>query len=477
MMRVLALAVMSLGLQRAFASPPARFAGPNSDGIPMRALFYFGKFCREHNIPVPWMNLLPSEEFRRLSDDTLAIPAACATACPGIDGLVSGLKSKMTTAMEPHMNLMAMNLMASPANGSIPSPAELAAKMEAMRPFFAAVMDVLFADLCSNRASYECMKQNMQTCQPPSSNMTSVGMSFDNPLSITVDYGDKLECFCGVCPASRKAFTDMVVSQMSFLITAFSAFGSSMNPSNASGSQVGTDVRTMLLNGFCPVVPVMRCWEAYPSQCSKMVTGQGMQGLGAIGVGGDSNITTVLKQECDAAGVSTSVIATGKVTKRLTFKGLDFSKVMGDSAIKAELIATIKKAYLARLTGYTAEDLAVTLKSGSVVATVEITTMPGSSADNLKASMATVDASAVLAEIKKIDNISAVLEKGKTTENPEATTNQGKTTEELETTTDAPDAPDAPSFNDSGAISGSSRADIMAAIVTLLAYVGFGAAV
>merc|ERR1712023_109928 len=96
-----------------------------------------------------------------------------------------------------------------------------------------------------------------------------------------------------------------------------------------------------------------------------------------------------LKANCTKAGKSWKSAPLPKVSTVLTIKGLDFAKVESNSEIKTELVSKIQAQFLAKLKGYTSDDLKVTLSAGSVKANVEVTPMPGSSSSLLQSSIAT----------------------------------------------------------------------------------------
>merc|ERR1712039_438294 len=99
----------------------------------------------------------------------------------------------------------------------------------------------------------------------------------------------------------------------------------------------------------------------------------------------------------------------------MTIAGLDFAKA--DSNFTEALISEIKQTFLAKLTGYTADDISVVLSSGSVKAKVAITPLPGSSSDLLNTALKTAKttiANDILAEVKAMPTISSVLKDGST---------------------------------------------------------------
>ena len=91
-------------------------------------------------------------------------------------------------------------------------------------------------------------------------------------------------------------------------------------------------------------------------------TGGGQSGTsGTTGSGGGTSTTTI-----------TTTITASEVSTVVTLTGLDFDKVVADEAVKAELVTSIKNAFLDSMTGYTKEDLIVVLTKGSVKATATI---------------------------------------------------------------------------------------------------------
>jgi len=87
--------------------------------------------------------------------------------------------------------------------------------------------------------------------------------------------------------------------------------------------------------------------------------------------------TTVMPGTTAASKATTTNVAKGKsVQQTVTISGLDFAKVEKNAAFKAALISAVKKAFV-NVVGATynrkESDIAVTLKAGSVKATVVVT--------------------------------------------------------------------------------------------------------
>merc|ERR1719460_1465887 len=133
---------------------------------------------------------------------------------------------------------------------------------------------------------------------------------------------------------------------------------------------------------------------------------------------------TAMGPSCTAAGIKPVVAPL--VSTDITIKGLDYDKVVADAGRKAEVIKTVKEAFLKKLPGYSLADLAVKLSKGSVVATVEVTPLPGASTESLlstvKADPAAM-ATSVSTAVKSMDDskLATMLEDGKTKDTISAT--------------------------------------------------------
>jgi hypothetical protein len=116
---------------------------------------------------------------------------------------------------------------------------------------------------------------------------------------------------------------------------------------------------------------------------------------------------------------------TQKVVHVTTISGLDYNKVIADANTKAAVVDKVKDAYLHTLgSGYSKNDLAVVLSSGSVKATVTVTPKSGVSAAALSTAMSSAKSSVeaeVVEEVKSISGVSSLLETGKTLNDISAT--------------------------------------------------------
>jgi hypothetical protein len=212
----------------------------------------------------------------------------------------------------------------------------------------------------------------------------------------------------------------MTASMMSVMMAGFAQLAAGL----AGGSSGATETEASkaqakalekdVLEGLCPLIGMKRCFDAYPTQCKDMLSGQTLSSMNASAMG----------PKCTSAGIKALVAPL--VSTAVTIKGLDYDKVVGDADMKAAIITKVKEAFLKLLSGYSMADLAVKLTKGSVVATVEVTPLPGASTESLlnivKADPAAM-ATSVITAVQSMDDtkLATMLEDGKTKDTISAT--------------------------------------------------------
>jgi len=375
-----------------------------------------GNFLQHQKLPAPWMKSSHMASARRTQDSqdvTAAIPAACKAACPGVETMAPRLENAMTAVTMKHMASIAALQSSSSGSSENMTPAQLQEMMTAMEPLYKDMFTVVFDDMCTNQADYTCVAANSAACQ--GTNSVSGGMaSPSDPLGTSLQYGPMMNCMCNVCQGSKEALVEMTMTMMSVMMSGLTQLATMMEGGDtaaASNTALATQLEQDMLIGMCPLVGMQRCFDANPTTCSTMLTTDSLS-LKSSGVAKDN---TDLAAKCTAAGITAK--AAPKVSTDITIKGLDFAKVDGDAAMKADVIALVKKQFLAKLPGYVADDLTVTLSSGSVIAKVELVPMPGASAETLHTVMtkeSTAIATAVGKDVQAMpdDKLTMILESG-----------------------------------------------------------------
>lgn len=374
-----------------------------------------GKFLQQKNMPAPWMQ---TPQMRRMQDDspTVVIPPACLAACPSVEQMAPRLQNSMVAAIMPYMADFQTSQAASGGDSENLTPAQFEEKMKSMMPLFKAMFTVTFDDMCANQADYKCLVTNNAKCKSENS-MGVMGMGQD-PIGTAGQYGPTMDCICDKCQGAKAALAESTTSLMSIMLTglvnmmtsfagASGDSSSSTAASSASQTALEAQMEKDLLQGMCPLVTMKRCFDANPTQCGTMLAPENMNNMN----------TTGFDTKCSAAGIKALVAPA--VSTQITIKGLDFAKVDGDAAIKAEVVAMVKNQFLAKLPGYVAADLTVTLSSGSVVAKVEVAPVPGASTETLLAVMkddsaAMAAAIAVAVHALPDDKLAKMLEEGTT---------------------------------------------------------------
>jgi hypothetical protein len=301
----------------------------------------------------------------------------------------------------------------SQAGNPNPTPDQLKILMAQMMPMYKAILDITFEDMCINKAVYSCLVTNSDKCQDKQTVSTA---SPNNPVSMAQTYGTQIDCICDVCPGAKKAFADLSTTLMSLIFTAFSGIAAGIGSNQGSTTPQPEAMKKQILTGMCPFAGLQRCFEANPTQCGKMTSGDQMKsGMGAIGLAGSTNLTALMT-ECGKMGISVASPAPpAKVSMMMKIAGLDYAKVISNAAIQKQLIDGIKAKFVAKMTGYRTEDFEVTLSAGSVRATVSVTPVPGSTAENLQKAMGSAKTSLadeILAEVKAMPNIASVTQDG-----------------------------------------------------------------
>lgn len=405
------------------ASDPVMEAMRRLDTVQVRSLALMGPFLQKHNLPAPWMKTSDHEQFRRLQSSMVSLPSACTAACPSADNMMKGLQEKMLGAMMKHQDVMQSMAQSSPSGGENTDFSQIAKMLEKLTPMYSDIMTVTFDDMCANQESYQCLVTNADKC-----NTESQGMNMNDPASMAKDFGPQAKCFCDVCPGARKAYAEMSSKMMGLFMNAMtSAFGAMASGGDGNSSDSSGEFSSLekdVMAAFCPMVGMTRCFEQNPTQCFAMMEGTTSKGMSQIGMSVNNSDLAGLKANCTKAGKSWESTPLPKVSTMLTIKGLDFAKVESNSEIKTELVSKIQAQVLAKLKGYTSDDLKITLSAGSVKANVEVTPMPGSSSTLLQSNIATEKdaiATAVVADVKTMPNVNAVLQSGTTADKLEAT--------------------------------------------------------
>lgn len=421
---------------------------------------------------------------RRLNQgDAVTIPAACATACPKVEAMVDSFEQELVTVMAKHQAAMNSLTQKMSNPGAEMDANALAELMQALEPMMQDMMEMQFNNMCSNKDTYSCIMANADKCGASPSSGGNMGgglmssMSV-NPLESAGSYGKQIDCMCTVCPGTKKAYTQMVTTLMTTMMSALASMMTAMTADggtgDASSSKAEEDKhKKALLEGICPMVGMSRCFEANPTECKGMLdegilklTPSSSRRLESSSTPTPSSSTSAigkeineLDAECKKSGVSTSVAeTTEKVVTVVTLKGVDYDKVMADAAAKADIIAAVKKQFLARMKGYLESDLTVTLSKGSVKAEVEIKPMPGANADIVKATVEKdkdTIAAAVATDVKNMNNVDSVLE-------------AGKSKDQIEASASSPVASDSASTG-KGSTSGASHAEFSMILVWFLA--------
>lgn len=305
-----------------------------------------------------------------------------------------------------------------------PSPQQMVDMMKQFMPLFKDILTATFEEMCVNKANYKCMMTNAEVCSGDKG-QASGGMSMDDPMAMGKDYAPMLDCMCDKCPSSRKIFIDSTMAMMSVMMSAMMQMAAAMKAGKNASTEPNPQMIKDVMLAVCPMIGVQRCFDLYPTECSAMKT----KALGSIQASDKNKAmegVAAMEKVCTDNGATTKAAALAKVTTVLTMKGLDYTKVMANEKVKTLIVAKIKDKFIAKMPGYVAGDLEVTLSKGSVKASVAITPLPGSSTDNLKtAVVASKDAvtASVLTEVKAMpaEDMKAVLEEGKTASDLTAT--------------------------------------------------------
>jgi len=347
---------------------------------------------------------------RRLQD-VPEIPAACLAACPS----AAAMMTRLSAAMLPHMGkAAALGAGSAGESSENMTPDQLTAQMAEIMPLFKSLQMVNNDDMCANQADYKCLFTNADKCKSASEG----GMEMLDPIASAAKNGPLMECMCNKCQGAAKAQVDMAATMMSVMMAGFAQLASAM----AGGSSGATETEASkaqakalekdLLKGICPLIGMTRCFDAYPTQCKDMLSKQTLSNMNASAMG----------PKCTLAGIKALVAPV--VSTAFTIKGLDFDKVVGDAVMKAEVINKVKEAFIKVIPGYIMSDIVVKLTKGSVVATVEVTPLPGASTESLlsivKADPAAM-ATSVITAVQGMDKLATVLEAGKTKDTISAT--------------------------------------------------------
>jgi len=461
---------LTLGLVLAQAKDPMEQALQSFDATQRHALEMTGSFLQRQGINAPWMkdsqgHLRQLEAHEAASK--VVIPAACKAKCPDTEAVMKALEKKMMAAMTPHASVIMKASTDMEKNGDKgATPAQLAEMIGAMEPMMKDILKVTFADMCTNRPAYVCLQTNADVCVKNDPNSMSLGVSLDDPMAMSKDYGPMLGCMCDKCQGAQAAFAQSSSKMMSVMMGAFMQLAAALQGGGKVDKDAAMDPKLEkdMLGALCPMLGMQRCFDANPTECGKMAE-KSTVNMATV----DKKITTKqdkaaqmaeAKATCKKAGVSTKGAAMAKVTTVLTIKGLSFSKVSTNAAVKLELTTRIKAQFLKKMSGYKAEDLEVTFSSGSVKATVVITPLPGSSTAGLKTRIATNKdelAAAVVADVKSIPAVADVLE-------------SGTTVDKLTATASPPSQSDAPSGGGAQTASGSYTTGVAGALGAVLAW-------
>lgn len=460
-MRFTAVAI-ALAMALAQASDPMEQALQSFDPTQRHALGLAGSFLKRQGITAPWMKYSQGH-VRQLQESKVVLPADCKAKCPNLEAGLKGLEKKMSDAMMPHFSAI-QKVQQDMAGGGDPTPQQVTAMMKQFMPVFKDILTATFEDMCTNKANYLCMMTNAEVCTP-AGQQPSMGMSMDDPMSMSKDYGPMLGCMCDKCPSSRAVFIESTMTMMSVMMSAMMQMaaamqsGKKMDNSSAMDPQMQKDV----MGAVCPMIGVQRCFDAYPTDCNVMKE-KALGSISSVDKNKAMDGIAAMETECQKFGATTKAAALEKVSTVLTMKGLDYTKVMANDKVKTLLVAKIKEQFLKKMPGYIAGDLEVTLSKGSVKATVAITPMPGSSTDILKAAVVAnkdVVTASVLTEVKTMpaNDMNAVLE-------------SGKTAADLTATAAAPTAAASPSGTTTSAtsVAGSYAAGVAGPLVAVLAW-------
>jgi hypothetical protein len=252
---------------------------------------------------------------RLLSMPANTLPADCSAACPDAASVFQKLQQKMATAMSKHTGAV-QGMMQSgtlSGDGGLSDPEDLSKLMTSMTPMMKDIYAITFEDMCTNKASYQCMVMtHADKCMD--NNAASMGnpMGMSDPLALASQFAPQLECFCDKCPESKAMVIDMHVNLLTATMESFSLLGevgpvgTSTRSNGASAGGLQEDVTTRYMRAICPMVGMGSCFEANPNECSisSMMPGSMVGGMGSMGPG-SQNVDSIaqLRAACKAAGV------------------------------------------------------------------------------------------------------------------------------------------------------------------------------
>lgn len=370
----------------------------------LHALTHIGSIMQKAHLPAPWMEST-SMQSRRLFT-TQQLPSACQTACPSAQPAMDALSTKLFADMMSDASLLGQISQLSGSQN--PNMQDMKQIVDLMKPLMEKMLKSTFNDMCVNKATYTCLMTNDNICL---SATDAVNPLSGDPVALTKQYKNSLDCMCDVCTGAQ----DAVIGFSSSILSALSSVFSSMSSTGASTSEEA--LQKDLLKGMCPLVGVNQCFQANPSVCAAAMS-DAMGNSSGITAGMSFSSMNALEAECTRHGVSIEVAATAApVTTLITLTGLDFAKVDADATLKTAIIDKVINR-IATTINYPTDKVTVTsLSSGSVKASVSVQPVPGAPSNALQTKMSTEkDAivSGVSADVKTIPTIDNGLKDGVT---------------------------------------------------------------
>jgi hypothetical protein len=336
------------------------------------------------------------------------LPEACQTKCPAAQGAMDALQKEFMPLALKHASTMAK--VGESMGGGEPKALDIKELMNALTPFLKDLLYATFDNMCANPDAFKCVALNAGVCNPNSGgDLGALSMMSMDPAQMSSQFSKQMGCFCETCPGAKTAYTDMMVEMVAAIFSGLASMGNE----NAN-SKLDKEIEKAMMTAACPMVSVSRCFARYPTQCNSMLKGSDAeQGMNMIASG--SNMTE-LAAKCTAQGISMKVAGVvRKISTSLKFKGLDYAKVDANPELKDSIIKKVKASFLQKMTGYQDSDVKVTLSAGSVVATIELTPLPGSSsektAEDIKSIMPTFKSES-LSELKILPQVSTALTEG-----------------------------------------------------------------
>lgn len=359
--------------------------------------------------------------------ESMGIPEACKAACPDAANLETQAAQIQADMMKKHESTI-NELSTAMAGTAEPTAEQLAEVFKKLEPMIKDSTLASFDLMCSNKETFTCIAANQKVCASDSSMdmggrrlQMNMGMSDIDVVQTAEQHQAVMKCMCDLCPASKDAMAEMTAVLTSTMMGA-------MMVALAGGDTTNMEAQMQedMLKAMCPMVGMAECFTAHPTECaSAFETANPMSSMGGRRLANHDMESQMadLKQQCDAAGISTEMTsqttqaAQKKVTTTLTLEGLDYAKVSANKEIETELISKVKARFLAKMSGYTASDLLVTLSAGSVKATVTITPKTGDTAENINSKVAQEKdniANDVLTDVKAMESVNTILEDGAT---------------------------------------------------------------